>query len=247
MSLCRLPECFMAYQPVVDFDRGGILFFEALFRPGNDATPQDICIQAEQHGWIIEVDLYAISSSQSVLQSHRDISLAVNISCASIATFADAILRQLDQHLDLCSRLYLEITETRQIDLQALQAFAECCRARRIGIVQDDFGIGYSTAARARALRPSILKVVAPLATEQLPAWGRTVLQSAASLAKELKATLLVERIETGYAEVIAVSHGASAGQGYAYGKPARTVEWHAQPAAEMMRSPIAQLAGSAV
>lgn len=221
MSIHRYPNRSMVYQPVVDIRSGRVIFYEALFRPGVHASTQSVCKSAEQEGWIIELDLYALRSAQKVLREHPDISLAVNISATSIASFSESILCQLDQHPGTCKRLYFEITESQYVELDLLVEFATSCRRRHISIAQDDFGVGYSTVERARALRPSVLKVVAPLQVDALEQWGSTCLRLAASLAQELGAVLLVERIETLQAQHIALAYGATVGQGFAYGMPA--------------------------
>jgi len=221
MGLGRFPHRFMVYQPVVDLASGGVIFYEALFRSGSSEATQAVCLAAEREGWIIELDLYALRSAQQVLREHPLISLAVNLSAASIAACADVILRLLDQDRTSCPRLYLEITESCDIGLAALLAFADSCRERQIKMVQDDFGIDFSTVARARALRPAWLKLVAPTRTGQLQPWAQTSLRIAAALAQEIGAGLLVERIETRCAQQLAMRYGARAGQGYAYGKPA--------------------------
>lgn len=219
MGLRRYPDCFMAYQPVVDLASGAVLFYEALFRTGHVATPRAL-LDAEREGWIIDVDLYALRSAQTVLQQNPAAVVAVNLSAASIRHFAPAILAQLDDQPALCARIYVEITETEYIEADLLLAFVDSCRARRVRIAQDDYGVKFSTAERARLLRPAVLKIVAPTAPAQLAAWGRTRLHHAAAMATELNAILLVERIETACAELVALRYGASAGQGYAYGRP---------------------------
>lgn len=231
MSIQRYPHRFMVYPPVVEIRSGRVIFYETLFRTGTDASTQSVCHAAEQEGSIIEVDLYAQSNAQKVLRENPGISLAVNISATTIRLFSELILRQLDQDADSCQRLYFEITESQHIELHALLQFATSCRQRQVNIAQDDFGIAYSTVERARALRPSVLKVVAPLQVEALEQWGSSCLRVAAEVAQEIGALLLVERIETLDAERIALAYGANVGQGYAYGMPAQlfTLELGAQ------------------
>lgn len=220
----RYPHSHMEYQPVVDFFSGGVLFFEALFRPGNEELPQDVCRLAEQQGWIIDIDLFALRSSQATLLKHETLCVAVNVSGASIMYHAQKVLDQLDQVSDICTRLYIEITETHNIEIAMLEMFVKQCRLRHIKIAQDDFGVDFSTASRARIIRPDVIKIVAPIARERLVGWANDYLLCAAELARELKAILLVERIETVLAEDIARLYGATAGQGYAYGKPEKLV-----------------------
>ncbi|WP_413459576.1 EAL domain-containing protein [Herbaspirillum huttiense] len=224
MISLRYPHSHMEYQPVVDFYSGGVLFFEALFRPGNEESPQDVCRLAEQQGWIIDIDLFALRSSQATLQKHETLCIAVNVSGASIMYHAQKILDQLDQVSQICTRLTIEITETHNIEIALLELFVHQCRLRHIKIAQDDFGVDFSTASRARIIRPDVIKIVAPIARERLVGWANDYLLNAAELARELKAILLVERIETVLAEDIARLHGATAGQGYAYGKPEKLV-----------------------
>jgi EAL domain-containing protein (putative c-di-GMP-specific phosphodiesterase class I) len=94
-------------------------------------------------------------------------------------------------------------------------------RALGVRVTVDDFGAGYASLARLRALEPDVIKVDRSLmAAEDDPARPSPLLAGITELAHRLGAWVVAEGVETETQRSAAIAAGCDAMQGYLLGRP---------------------------
>lgn len=217
------------YQPIVDFEDGRVVGYEALSRwltaDGRQVSPGTFIPVAETAGLVPEIDFLVLSQSLALLtQLPDDQFVAVNVSPASL-TRPDFI-RRACQLIDVSSvdmsRLHLEVTET------ALPSDLDVVRSAmlRLGMTGaqwyfDDFGTGYSSLSNLGELPVDGLKLDMSF-TRRINEGDETSVRLAhglLALARGLNLVTVAEGVESAEVAAILREQGWSHGQGWLYGK----------------------------
>jgi diguanylate cyclase (GGDEF)-like protein len=230
-------EFELYYQPIVGARSGEIRGFETLLRWNHPSRglvlPNDFISVAEECGLIIELGEWVIR--QACLQAARwpdHIHLAVNLSPVQFraANLVDIVRDSLTAAGLPADRLELEITET--VLLQGSQrnvAVMHQLRASGIGIVMDDFGVGYSSLSYLRRFPFNRVKIdqsfVRDLTTREDAIF---IVRAIVGLCRNLGIRTTAEGIENTEQRDILLAEGCTELQGYLFSPP--------QPAASLGR-----------
>ena len=217
----------VAFQPIRMAD-GSLRGFEALARwsyAGDPVTPGVFLPLARRLGVLAALDAAVVR--RSLAEAARwpsDIALSVNLAGESLtdAALAARISHALSDHGVAPQRLSIEVLESSVIehDRRALTS-VRGLRALGVRVAVDDFGAGYASLARLRALEPDVIKVDRSLlAAENDPDGPTPLLVGIIDLAHRLGATVVAEGVETPVQLAAALSAGCDAVQGFLWGMP---------------------------
>jgi diguanylate cyclase len=217
----------VAYQPVHLAD-GTLRAFEALARwtyEGEAVPPATFLPVAAKAGLLARLDEIVLRKALAEASTWAEnILVGVNLSSdtlgdLSFATRASALLREAGV---APGRLSVEVLETTAIEADdvALRTI-RALRALGVRVTVDDFGAGYASLARLRALEPDVIKVDRSLlAAEDDPATPSPLLAGITELAHRLGAWVVAEGVETETQRSAAIAAGCDAMQGYLLGRP---------------------------
>lgn len=134
---------------------------ELLLRNLEDLSSHGEAIQhAERNGFIPIVDFYAASSAIESLERNPLLHLSVNVSSHTVETLGSEYVERIPDTPSICSRLSVELTETRAPEMAAVVAFRGCLMDRGIGFSIDDFGPDYPLdLTQVGALQPDEIKL----------------------------------------------------------------------------------------
>ena len=160
----------LAYQPMIDLERGMIIGVEALLRWSHASQgpigPDVFIPLAEHSGLIGRITTYVLEAAATQAQAWReaglDLTVSVNLSVRDLQRpgLAAAIGATLERHELPAARLQLEITEGSVMDQpeRALATLQELAGVG-VGLSVDDFGTGYSSLAYLQRLPVNELKI----------------------------------------------------------------------------------------
>jgi EAL domain-containing protein (putative c-di-GMP-specific phosphodiesterase class I) len=205
-------------QPIVRLSTGQVVGYEALSRfPG--WTPDRWFRQALVAGLGLEFELAAVDRAVGCLRRlPGDAFLGINVSASTLVS--NALLEALAD-VD-ASRIVLELTEHEPIvDYSPYCEQLGRLRKRGVRLGIDDVGAGHSSLLHIVQLRPDVIKLDrALIAGCDTDGARRVVTKSMAMLARQAKAALIAEGVETtGEAEAL-VGTGVRFGQGFLFGGP---------------------------
>jgi diguanylate cyclase (GGDEF)-like protein len=222
-------EFELYYQPILSARSGRTCGFEALLRWNHPlrglVLPGDFISVAEDCGLIIDIGEWVIQ--QACLQAARwpdEIHVAVNLSPVQFraANLVDVVRDSLDAAGVPARRLELEITET--VLLQGNYrnlAVMHQLRAIGIGIVMDDFGVGYSSLSYLRRFPFNRVKIdqsfVRDLTTREDAVF---IVRAIVCLCRNLGIRTTAEGVENTEQRDILLSEGCTELQGYLFGAP---------------------------
>ncbi len=208
------------------------MIFEALLRMRGDEgeliLPRLFLPAAERFGLMAYIDRWVIERSIRTLQesrdSHRQISLSVNLSAESLGddSLADFVTDCLVRYNVDPGALIFEVTESGTLDdIVGVRALLKRLRLLGCFIAIDDFGTGFSTFAYLRQLDADYLKIDGSI-VQGLPddSLDRTVIAALASIAEVTGKRTVAEWVEN--IETLHVLHecGVDFAQGFAIGHP---------------------------
>jgi diguanylate cyclase len=239
-------ELSVVYQPVVELATGRLLGFEALARwdrPGQGPCPPDVFIPAaEENGLIVPIGDFVLGKALDELRRWRrdtpsDISVNINVSGRQLLdpTFADRVLRALEQRHLPAQALRLEITESTLVSDQpvAVDALRDLETAG-VSLSVDDFGTGYSSLSYLSRLRVHEVKIDRSFVTDVATrSEDRAIVRATVAMADALGLTVVAEGIETEEQRDALVGLQISRGQGWFFGRPVQADE-----AARLVRCP---------
>lgn len=212
------------YQPVVDLTSRQVHHYEALLRFVDNPAPYETIRFSEQLGLIIDVDLAVCRRAITALAERDDISIAVNVSGASIQNprFCSDLSVLLKNHKNLAGRLLFELTESSHIEeIEPAARFLNSLRGHGFSLCLDDFGSGATAYNYLRRFDADYIKIDGPfLRTALSSKRERALIRSIAVLAKELGCQVIGEMIETEQLAGMAQQLGITLGQGYLFGRP---------------------------
>ncbi len=227
----------LALQPVVRLEDGHPAFHEVLVRMRQEdhavIPPNAFLPAAEQLGLMPEIDAWVAKTALDLLRRRPELRLLINLSAASFED--DALLDLLETELRDGigrGRVGFEITEA-----TALQSHPRAARRletlKNLGclLALDDFGSGFSSFARLRALPIDFLKIDGSLTRSiDTDAPSRGIVQAIAHLAHALALDVIAEEVETEAVAEVLRDLGIRYAQGFRWGRP-RLVEQPAEPA----------------
>lgn len=225
--------CF-AYQPIVDAASHDVAFYECLLRmktaDGAVVPAADFVPVVEQLGMMRTIDRRALDMALSDLESHPDVTLAVNISGVTAADrgWCRALVTKLRERPDIARRLIVEITETAALhDIEDTARFVSILRNLGCRVAIDDFGAGYTTFQHLRALTVDIVKIDGSF-VRGLTEGSENLLfiRNLLSLARAFNVTTIGECVEDAQVAALLAHEGADLMQGFYFGRPELKPLW---------------------
>lgn len=224
------------YQPIVHGRSSEISGYEALLRwtdrTGASVPPARFIPAAEELGLMPELGLWVLNvACKEAAAWSRNMLLAVNLSAEQLkqpgfAALVAGVLR--DTGLP-ASQLELEITETAIVeDMDAACRTLTALRALGVGIALDDFGTGFSSLTLVHDLPLTRLKIDRKFVASLKEASSSSgVVDAIITLSRGYKLTVTAEGVETEHQRQALLASGCTDLQGYLFGRPAPSSEWH--------------------
>jgi diguanylate cyclase (GGDEF)-like protein/PAS domain S-box-containing protein len=231
----------IAYQPQVDLRTERVTTFEALLRwhhpDRGEVSPAEFIVLAEEIGLIGEIGQWVLKRAcRDAMNWPEEVGLAVNVSALQIADITlPAVVGAALAAAGLSpSRLELEVTETRVMpDDPVTLAVLRAIRDSGVGLVMDDFDIGYSALSYLLNFPFSKIKIDRSF-TDKIPQDKHrheaaiTIVRSIIGLCKDLKITCLAEGVETEEQLTTLMAANCMEIQGYLIGRPQPLADTHA-------------------
>lgn len=229
-AVARSGALYVALQPIIDLQHGGIFGQEVLIRgsaPGF-ATPAEILRSAIDQAYMGELGRDIRRMAVIAAPEER---LFLNIHPSE---FGEGwMVRPDDAMFSHENEVYLEITESVPIShFSYCHSILREVRARGVMLVVDDLGAGYSNLKYIADLAPEIVKLdremIARLDRDERL---RKLLRSVVRMCEDMGARVVAEGIETADELRIVVESGAHFGQGYHIARPAApapVIDWAA-------------------
>jgi diguanylate cyclase (GGDEF)-like protein len=220
------------FQPLVEFDSGKLVGFEALLRWHHPTrgliSPVEFIPLAEESGMIVALGEWVMHEAcRAALFWPAHIRVAVNVSPAQFAN--SEVVRMVGEALESsglpANRLEIEMTESALMNNgHATLAALRRLRDNGMRVVLDDFGTGYSSLSYLQSFPIDKLKIdrsfVTPLIAKEPDSTARAIVQTILQLARALDLTTTAEGVETLYQWEALHSMGCKQAQGYLVAKP---------------------------
>jgi EAL domain-containing protein (putative c-di-GMP-specific phosphodiesterase class I) len=215
------------FQPIVDLRRSAVWGFEMLARFGDDAggSPLRWLAAAERDGLgpALEARLVAagIAAREQLPNGAR---LSINVSPEALVS--REVRDVLDSAPGGLGRLVIEVTERRHVDdYPALAGALDRARAAGAAIAVDDAGAGYAALEHVARLRPEYVKLDRDLVADaDADPHKLAVIEAIGLFAGRLDAALVAEGIERRAEHRTLAGLAVQLGQGYLFGRPARSL-----------------------
>jgi diguanylate cyclase (GGDEF)-like protein len=220
------------YQPIVHAKSGRVCGFEALLRWNHPERgvvgPDDFIVVAEECGVIIPLGEWVIAQAcREAAQWPDHFTVSVNLSVVQFraANLAEVVRDQLAASGLAAGRLRLEITETVLLHSnERNMALLHELRACGVGIVMDDFGVGYSSLSYLRQFPFDGIKIdrsfISDLATRADAVY---LVRAIVGLCRDLGIRSTAEGVETAAQMEILLAEGCVDLQGYLFSRPKPT------------------------
>ena len=207
-----------AFQPIFDLRDGAVIGYEALARPVDGTSPEELFATARAEGRLTQVDRECRAEA---LRAAAEAGLG-----APFALFLNADAGALELDLpDLPmggATLVMEITETALTERPeaVLRTLTEL-RTRGWGVSLDDVGADSRSLAVMPLLYPDVIKLDLRLLAERDPLDLARIVTAVGAEAERRHATVLAEGIDSDAQLEMARAAGATLGQGFMLGEPA--------------------------
>ena len=223
------------YQPLISIKSGQILGFEALMRwqhPERGLIPPDLFIpMAEDSGLIIEASRWAVREVCQLIKRldivRPDLKsdyFSVNMSATDFDEqgFLDAFNCILKGTGTTASRLNLEITERLLLKQpKNVKDTLDKCRELGVGVVIDDFGIGYSSLSYLHQYPIDTLKIDKSfIHMMRRDAKVLGLVKSILSLSENMAIRIIAEGVEEAEEAALLSSLNCDTAQGYFFSSP---------------------------
>lgn len=222
----------VAYQPIIDLKSGSLVGFEALVRwehPRRGSVPSEALVSlAEEASLILPLGLHVFKTAVTDLArfqraGNSELFVSINVSPKHTAD-PEFVARA----LELCAeagqppaRVMLELTESVQVDFEALQRWTEAVKAGGFRLTVDDFGTGFATLEYLTRLAPDTVKidrgVVRPMPED---ARTQSVVRRVLQMARDLEVSVIAEGAESARHLTMLKDMGCDMAQGYEIGRP---------------------------
>lgn len=223
------------YQPIVCLDNRQLAAFEALVRlRGEDSkvvSPTEFVPLAEETGLIIPLGSWVLLEACRQMRAWqqefpRDDPLQISVNL-SVRQFGQPdLVAQIDQVLAdtglPADTLKLEITESVLMEnSDAAYATLQQLRERKIKLVMDDFGTGFSSLSYLHRFPLNTLKIDASFVKKMdVDPKSAGIVQSVVSLARTLDMDIIAEGVENQRQMEQLQALGVRYGQGYLFSRP---------------------------
>ena len=217
------------FQPIMDLSDSQICTYEALARwrqpDGNFIAPDQFIPVAEETGLIEQIGLLALERGLEAMRDWPEgTRLSLNTSPRQFGkgVLVPAVAAALERHGTPAARIELEITENLLInsgpevfeDLDALTALG-------VGLVLDDFGMGYSSLNRLHRYRFNGLKIDrAFIQRMEEDETSAAIVSAISGLARCIGMHCTAEGVETQAQLDLVHKAGCGRAQGYLLGRP---------------------------
>src|SRR5689334_11650939 len=217
-SAVRRDEAVVAaFQPIVDLRDGCVVGYEALARPRDGSSPEQLFARARAEGRLSEVDRACRAAAL------RDAAAAGLGAPFALFLNADAGALEIDLP-DLphgSATLIMEITESALTERpEAVLRTLTRLRTRGWGVSLDDVGGDSRSLATMPLLYPDVIKLDLKLLGEREPLDVARVVTAVGAEAERRHATVLAEGIDSEAQLEMARAAGATLGQGFMLGEP---------------------------
>jgi EAL domain-containing protein (putative c-di-GMP-specific phosphodiesterase class I) len=230
-------ELDLYYQPIVSFQTGDVVGFEALLRwhhPERGLVPPDLFIGlAEETELIVPVSHWVMDRAcrslveledlkRSSSQNASPLRMSINISGRHFAEpcFADDITHVIQNTGIAPCSLMLEITEGVFIRYRSALAWVEKCKSLGVSIALDDFGTGYSSLGYLSRFPIDVLKLdrsfIGDLDNDPK---SRRIVEAIVGLAHGIGMEVVAEGIEKPKQRKALAAMSCDYGQGYLMSK----------------------------
>jgi diguanylate cyclase (GGDEF)-like protein len=225
------------FQPLVEFDSGKLVGFEALLRWQHPKrgliSPVEFIPLAEESGMIVPLGEWVMHQAcTAALPWPAHIRVAVNVSPAQFAN--SEVVRMVGEALAQsglpASRLEIEMTESALMrNGHATLAALRRLREQGMRVVLDDFGTGYSSLSYLQSFPIDKLKIdrsfVTPLVANEPDSTARAIVQTILQLARALDLATTAEGVETLHQWQALHGMGCKQAQGYLVARPMEQAE----------------------
>jgi diguanylate cyclase (GGDEF)-like protein len=237
----------LAYQPIISFQDGRVLGFEALLRWPSEWDPQSPAAfipVAEESGLIIPIGAWALRKACTEAAGWaKPLKVAVNLSPVQFrrGRIVDVVEEALLISGLAPARLELEVTESLWIqNPSAVLDQLKKLRDLGVSIALDDFGTGYSSLTYLWRFPFDTIKIDQSFVKEiEGEEKAGAIVDTILALGTALDLTITAEGVETEAQATILKAAGCHQGQGYLFGRPitaasaqaladAQPPEWHA-------------------
>lgn len=220
----------MYYQPIIDFNKRKISYYEALVRihaNGELISAASIFNVVEARRFEIELDHAVIRRLTEDLKEGKipeGTGVSVNLSAPtltkpSIVEWLQPLKRYAQDY-----KIVLEVTETALItDLRQVTAHLNELRKLGFTIALDDFGSGYSSVKYLASMPVDVVKFDITLVQCLLDDKQRLMITRLAQMIGEVGHELVAEGIEDKVLLDQVIASGFHYGQGYMFGRPEQT------------------------
>jgi EAL domain-containing protein (putative c-di-GMP-specific phosphodiesterase class I) len=220
-----LESLWMAYQPIVSWNKKGLFGYEALVRTKEAtlARPDDFFEAAERLDRVEEIGRAVRAHvARAAAELPGDTLLFVNLHPRDLV---DEDLHDPRAPLSRVSRrVVLEITERASLDtVEAPRACVDALRKMGYRIAVDDLGAGYASLASLSHLEPDLVKIDMSLVrgVDSRPR-NQTLIRAIVDLGRALGITTVTEGVETAAERDALADVGCDLLQGYLFGKPGK-------------------------
>ncbi len=231
-------ELDLHYQPIVSFQTGDVVGFEALIRWHHPerglVSPERFIGLAEETELIVPVSHWVMDracrslvelqdSKRSSSQDAPPLRMSINISGRHFAEpcFADDVTHVIQSTGIAPCSLLLEITEGVFIRYRSALTWVEQCKSLGVSIALDDFGTGYSSLAYLSRFPIDVLKLdrsfIGDLENDPK---SRRIVEAIVGLAHGIGMEVVAEGIEEPGQKQALTAMSCDYGQGYLMSKP---------------------------
>ena len=215
------------YQPIVDFDTGETVGYEALARGprGHDCEmPAQLFGRAAAEGWSRELEWGCQAAAiEGALDGGlgRDLTLFVNVEPEYLDRIPPAPLLRTITRAESRLRIMVEISE-RKVMANPSQLLSLCrhVRQRGWGLALDDIGTNPDSLSLLPLVNPDVIKLDLSIVQNRATRRTARVLNAVLAHAETTGALVLAEGIETEAHLASAKALGAQYGQGWLFGRP---------------------------
>jgi EAL domain-containing protein (putative c-di-GMP-specific phosphodiesterase class I) len=202
---------------------------EALLRPeASEATsPAEFVAMAEAVGLNEELDLAVAAIAADLLAATPQASVAVNVSGQSLEQqgFIERFLQLGRGRRGLAGRLLVELTETAEIARpEMVEKAIGALRTAGHVVCLDDFGAGHAGFGYLQRFPVDIVKIDGHyVRNAEANPRDRAILGSIVELARTLNCRVVAEQVEAEAQATMLAAMKVEYGQGWLFGRPART------------------------
>jgi EAL domain-containing protein (putative c-di-GMP-specific phosphodiesterase class I)/GGDEF domain-containing protein len=223
----------MAFQPIMDMEKGVTSFFECLIRMvdenGKLVSAEKFVPSLEELGMMRLLDIYSLHSAVRELEQFAELHLSVNVSNLSLvdAGWLRAAVSLLSGKRHVASRLIVEITESSAMeDIHTAVRVVRTLKDLGCRIALDDFGAGQTSFRQLKMLSVDIVKIDKEYIRNIQEPVNQLFVKSLLELATGIGLQTVAEGAETLAEAELLREGGIGHIQGYAFGFPSIERVW---------------------